>query len=94
MKLSEAVKPISYFKTHASEILRDMADSHKTVVITQNGKAKAILQDIKEYEKIQESLALLKILAISRKSLIAGKIKPFREAFRGIREKSAGFSEK
>lgn len=94
MKLSEAVKPISYFKTHASEVLRDMADSHKTVVITQNGKAKAILQDIKEYEKVQESLALLKILAVSRKNLEAGKIKPFREAFREIREKTAEFREK
>lgn len=94
MKLSEDVKPISYFKAHASEVIRGIVEGHKTVVITQNGEAKAILQDINDYEKTQESLALLKILAMSRKSLDAGKTKPFREAFKDVRKKSAGFRER
>lgn len=81
MKLSEDVKPISYFKAHASEVIRDIVEARKTVVITQNGEAKVILQDIREYEKMQDSLALLKILAMSRKNLQEGKTKPFREAF-------------
>lgn len=68
MKASEAVKPISYLKAHASEIIRDIIDTNKTLVITQNGEAKAILQDIKKYEQIQDSMALLKILALSNKS--------------------------
>lgn len=93
MRLSEDVKPISYFKAHASEVVRDVAEGRKTVVITQNGEAKVILQDINEYEKTQESLALLKVLAMSRKSLGSGKTKPFRDAFRDAREKAAGFRE-
>lgn len=94
MKLSEDIKPISYFKSHASEVIRDVIESHKTMVITQNGEAKVILQDIQEYEKTQESLALLKILALSRKSLEEGKNRPFREAFKDLRKKSAVFRKK
>ena len=94
MKLKEDVKPISYFKAHASDIMREIVAGQKIVVITQHGEAKAILQNIHEYEKTQESLALLKILALSRKSLEEGKRKPFREAFKDVRKKAAGFREK
>lgn len=94
MKLSEGVKPISYFKAHASEVIKDVVEGHKTMVITQNGEAKVILQDINEYEKLQESLALLKILAMSRKTLEDGKAKPFRGAFRDVRKRALGLRGK
>jgi len=87
MKPSEAVKPISYLKAHASEIIRDITDTHKTLIITQNGEAKAILQDIKKYEQIQDSLALLKILALSSKSLKNKDYKPAPESFSSIRNR-------
>lgn len=88
MKLSETVKPISYIKAHASEIVREIAGKKGPVVITLNGEAKAVLQDIVEYEKNQESLALLKILALGRKSLEEGKVRPAKEAFRSVRERA------
>ena len=75
MVLSDKIKPISYFKTHASEVIRDVYENQKTMIITQNGEAKVILQDIKQYENTQESLALLKILALSNKNLKDGKVK-------------------
>lgn len=87
MKLSEAVKPISHFKSHASEVVREIVETHKPVVITLNGEAKAIIQDIREYEKDQESLALLKILALSRKSVNEGRYRPAAEVFATIRER-------
>lgn len=59
---SESVKPISYFKAHASEIIREVSENGKTMVITHKGEAKVIVLDIAEYKKTQESLALLKIL--------------------------------
>lgn len=90
MKLSETVKPISYLKAHASEVIRDITEGHGAVVITLNGEAKAILQDIRDYEKTQESLALLKILAQSRKSHEAGKVKSLKEAIRDIKTKAKG----
>jgi prevent-host-death family protein len=86
MKLSEAVKPISHFKSHASEVVREIVATQRPVVITLNGEAKAIIQDIREYEKDRESLALLKILALSRKSVNEGKVRPVGEVFAAVRQ--------
>lgn len=85
MKHSEAVTPISKLKAHASEIIRDVSENNRTLVVTQNGEAKAIVQDIKVYEKLQSSLALLKILALSKKSLDEGKTISAKNAFKKIR---------
>jgi prevent-host-death family protein len=92
MKLSESVKPISYIKAHASEVVRELEEKG-SFIITLNGEAKAVLQDIREYEKTQESLALLKILAQSRKSLDEGKVTSAKEAFRKVRGKILKFDE-
>ncbi|MGA3052423.1 MAG: type II toxin-antitoxin system Phd/YefM family antitoxin [Chitinispirillaceae bacterium] len=84
MKLSDTVKPISYLKAHASEIVRSMAEDHKTYVITQNGTAKAVVQDIVSFEQTQESLRFLKMLAQSTKSLHEGRFKPIDKAFKEV----------
>lgn len=70
-----------------SEIVERISNNHNKVVITHNGEAKAVLQDIKSYEQLQDSLALLKILAISTKSMIEGKGEPLDVAFSDIRKK-------
>ena len=90
MKASESVKPISYLKAHASEIVRDISNNQKTFVITQNGEAKAILQDIKIFEQTQESLALLKILAMSSKNLKDENFKEMTQSFKNIRKSAKG----
>ena len=87
MKYSKAIKPISYLKAHASEVVRDVSNNHDTMIITLNGEAKAVLQDIEVYEQNQESLALLKILAQSSDSLGKKKIKPAKDAFSAIRNR-------
>jgi len=87
MKLSESVKPISYLKSHTAEVLRDVAQSRRTMVITQRGEAKAVLQDIVSYEQTQESLALLKMLAQSSNSLQAGRSQTVKQAFSDIRKR-------
>ncbi len=86
MKLSESVKPISYLKSHTAEVLRDVSEGQRTIVITQRGEAKAVLQDIASYEQTQESLALLKILAQSSKSIQEGRSKPVKKAFADVRK--------
>jgi len=87
MKLSEAVKPISYLKSHTAEALRDVREGQRTMVITQHGEAKAVLQDIASYEQTQESLALLKMLAQSSKSIRENRSKPVKKAFADIRKR-------
>jgi prevent-host-death family protein len=87
MKLSESVKPISYLKAHASELIREVSENKKTLVITLNGEAKAIVQDLESYEQMQDSLALLKILAQSSKSKTEGRYKPVKKTFRDLRSR-------
>ncbi len=93
MKLSESIKPISYLKTHASEVIRDVSDNQKTMVITHNGEAKVVLQDVKVYEKTQESLALLKILAVSGKEVKKKNYKPLKESFKNVRSRIDDFKQ-
>ncbi len=93
MKLSESVKPISYIKSHASEVVRELCENNGTMAITLNGEVKVVLQDIREYEKTQESLAMLKLLAQSRKNLEEGKFKPARESFRCVKEKITEYNK-
>ncbi len=91
MKFSEAVKPISYLKAHASEVVRDVSENQKTLVITHNGEAKVILQDVKVYEKTQESLALLKILALSGKEIKKRNYRPIEKSFENVRNRIDSF---
>lgn len=65
MKLSESVKSISYLKANAANLIDDINKNNKTFVITQNGEAKVVVQDIKSYEKMQETMAMLKLLAMT-----------------------------
>lgn len=85
MKLSKAVKPISYIKSHASEVVRDLESGGEAVVITLNGEAKAVIQDIRQYEKTQETLAILKILALGKKEAEEAKFQPIDEAFKEVK---------
>ena len=74
MKLSSRIKPISYLKAHASEIVRTLGGHGEPLVITQNGEAKAVLQDIQSFEKTHETMALLKILALGNRQIKAGQV--------------------
>lgn len=86
MKLTDQVKPISYLKAHAPEVIRALAEDRLPVIITLHGEAKAVLQDIASYEQTQETMALLKILALTSKGVEAGAIRPAAEAFASLRQ--------
>lgn len=87
MKLSGQVRPISYLKAHAPEIVRSLSDTRQPVVLTVHGEAKAVLQDIAQYEETQETLALLKVLALTNRQVEAGKVQPADKAFARIRRR-------
>ncbi len=90
MKLSESIKPISQVKARMSEIVEDIAKTHKKVIITHNGEARAVLQDIESYEELQDSLAMLKLLALSSKSMAEGKGRVMADSFKEIRRRVEG----
>ncbi|HSV58331.1 MAG TPA: type II toxin-antitoxin system Phd/YefM family antitoxin [Variovorax sp.] len=89
MRFSTQVKPISYLKANAAEVLAQIAAEREPLVITQNGEAKAVLQDVASYEQTQETLALLKILALGQQEVAAGRFKPAAEVVERLRAKRA-----
>lgn len=89
MQLHQAIKPISYVKAHAAEIIRDIAETGNPLVITQNGEAKAVLMDVREYDAMQESLAMLKMLAVSAREVKQGKTRDADDVFADMDAKLA-----
>ena len=89
MRYSSQVKPISYLKAHAAEVLTHLAEQREPLIITQNGKAKAVLQDVASFEETQETLALLKILALGNQDVTAGKVKSVADVIARLRAKPA-----
>ncbi|MBI3523467.1 MAG: type II toxin-antitoxin system Phd/YefM family antitoxin [Betaproteobacteria bacterium] len=87
MRYSSQVKPISYLKANAAEVLLQLAEKREPLVITQNGEAKAVIQDVISYEEAQETLALLKILALGNREVEAGRVKPIAEVVKRLRAK-------
>lgn len=72
MRLSRTVKPVSYVKSHAAELIREVNTTGEPLIITQNGEAKAVLMDLQTFEQHRESLAMLKILALSGREFAQG----------------------
>jgi prevent-host-death family protein len=87
MKLTEHIKPISYLKAHAAEIFTTLADQQEPMVITQNGEAKVVIQDIASYEQTQQTMALLKILALGNQQISNGDVQPAASVFAHLRDK-------
>lgn len=92
MRYSCQVKPISYLKANAANVLLRLAEQREPLVITQNGEAKAVIQDVASdvasYEETQETLALLKILALGNQEIEAGRAKPVADVVSRLRAKA------
>ncbi|PKN62088.1 MAG: antitoxin, Phd family protein [Deltaproteobacteria bacterium HGW-Deltaproteobacteria-15] len=90
MKLFSQIKPISYLKAHAAEIVRELGEKREPLVITQNGEAKVVIQDIGSYEQTQETMALLKILALGTRQIEEGKVQPAKDVIKRLRVRQEG----
>jgi prevent-host-death family protein len=87
MRFSSQIKPISYLKAHAAEIVRNLGTQREPLIITQNGEAKVVMQDIETYEQTQETMALLKILALGNQQIEEGKVELAAEVVKRLRER-------
>lgn len=74
MELRQNIKPITYLKTNASHLITKLQETHHPIVITQNGKPKAVLQDIESYERIQKALLMLKLIVQGESDISRGNI--------------------
>lgn len=89
MQYSSQVKSISYLKANAAEVLLQLAERREPLVITQNGEAKAVIQDIVSYEETQQTLALLKVLALGNQEIEAERVKPLADVALRLRKRRA-----
>ena len=87
MKLSSQIRPISYLKAHAAEIVRNLAKQQEPLVITQNGKAKVVIQDIESYEQTQQTITFLKILSLGIRQIEEGKVLSAEDVIKRLRER-------
>jgi prevent-host-death family protein len=90
MRYSTQIKPISYVKSHTAELLDRITEEREPIIITQNGEARAVLMDVRSYEESQETMALLRILAIGKKQIEAGQVYPVQEVLSKIRSRISG----
>lgn len=81
MKLSSQIKPISYLKSHTAEIVKSITESREPLIITQNGEAKLVVMDVKSFEEQEDTMALLKLLAMGNKEIEEGKYRDIEDVF-------------
>lgn len=87
MRYSTQVRSISHLKAEAAQVLRDLEDRREPMVITQHGEAKAVIQDVASYEETQETLALLKVLALGSRDVEEGRVRPLLDVIGEIRDR-------
>jgi len=87
MQLSQDIKPISYLKSKTADVIHSVNENKRAVFITQNGEAKAVIQDIKSYENLQNSLSLLKLIVQSENDIANGDVISQDEMFEKLERK-------
>lgn len=84
MNISKDIKPVTYLKSRASDLLKQINETHRPVVITQNGEPRAVLQDPESYENMRNAIGLLKLISLGEKDIKDGKSKLQEEVFGNI----------
>ena len=87
MNLKDDIRPISYIKTHAADMLKRVNDTHNPIIITQNGEAKAVLLDTESYQSMKNSMGILKVLSQSEKDIDKNEIYTQENVFSELNEK-------
>ncbi len=89
MKISTDIRPVTYLKSRAADMLKQVNDTHRPIVITQNGEPKAVLQDPESYENMRNAIGLLKLISQGEEEIRKGKYKTQEEVFLDL-EKQLG----
>jgi prevent-host-death family protein len=84
MNMSEDIRPITYLKSRAADLLKQINETHRPVIITQNGEAKAVLQDPESYENMRNAIGILKIISLGEEDIRAGRVKTQKEVFEAV----------
>jgi PHD/YefM family antitoxin component YafN of YafNO toxin-antitoxin module len=89
VNLKEDVKPISYIKTNAADMLDYINDHKNPIIVTQHGEARGILLDVESYQNMVNALSIMKLLQVSEKAIQDGRVYNSEEVFSSLRAKIA-----
>jgi prevent-host-death family protein len=87
MSLETDIRPISYLKSRSADLLKQVNDTRRPVVITQNGEPKAVIQDPKSYESMRNAIGLLKLIAQGEEAVRKKKVKSQEQVFKELEER-------
>ena len=87
MKISDDIKPITYLKSRAADLLKQINETHRPVIITQNGQPRAVLQDPKSYEDMKNALGLLKLITQAEEQIKNNQVKTQDEVFKKLEDR-------
>jgi prevent-host-death family protein len=84
MNISKDIKPVTYLKSRAADLLKQINETRRPVIITQNGEPKAVLQDPKSYENMRNAIGILKLISLGEEEIRDGKSKTQEEVFENV----------
>lgn len=87
MNIKEDIKPISYVKSHAADIIKYINESHRPIIITQNGEAKGVFIDSDSYQNMKDTMSLMKMLLLAENEVSQGKTIEQDEMFKKFDKK-------
>lgn len=86
MNILKDIKPVTYLKSRAADLLAQINETHRPVIITQNGEPRAVLQDLKSYENMRKAIGILKLISQGEEDIKQGKTKTQEKVFKDIEE--------
>jgi prevent-host-death family protein len=84
MNITHDIKPVTYLKSKAAFLLNQINETHRPVIITQNGEARAVLQDPESYENMRNAIGLLKLISQGENDVRDGNVKSQEDVFKDI----------
>jgi prevent-host-death family protein len=87
MKISSDIRPVTYLKSRAADLLKQINDTHRPVIITQNGEPRAVIQDPQSYEDMRNAIGILKLISLGEEDIKDGNIMEQEDVFNNIEEK-------
>lgn len=87
MNIPKDIKPITYLKARAADLINQINETHRPVIITQNGEARAVLQDPESYESMRNAIGILKLISMGEEEIRDGKLKDQEKIFQDLENK-------
>jgi len=86
MEIVDDIKPVTYLKSRAADVLKYINETHRPMIITQNGEAKAVIQDPKSYQDMRSALAIMKLLSFAEEDIRKGNLHSEEDVFNSVEE--------